>query len=107
MMAYDTIMPNKATLILNSKTILEDGLLIQRKIWQLASPDSIHKHGFKYSLYCGNSGVTIVRYDNESGKGDHKHVGKAEVEIVYLYKSLQQLLTDFVSDIEHLSGEIK
>ena len=96
-------MPNKAILILNSKTILEDGRLIQRKIWQLASPDSSHKHGFKYSLYCGNSGVTIVRYDNESGKGDHKHVGKAEVEIVYLYKSLQQLLIEFVSDIEQLS----
>ena len=51
--------------------------------------------------------VSIVRYDNESGKSDHKYVGKAEVEIVYLYKSLQQLLIDFVSDIEHLSGEIK
>ena len=43
-------MPNKASLILDSKTILEDGRLIQRKIWQLATPDSSHKHGFKYSL---------------------------------------------------------
>jgi hypothetical protein len=100
-------MSNKSTLILDSKTILEDGRLIQRKIWQLARPDASHKHGFKYSLYCGNSGVTIVRYDNESGKGDHKHVGKAEVEIAYTFTSLQQLLIDFVSDIEHLSGEIK
>ena len=100
-------MPNKATLILDSKTILEDGRLIQRKIWQLATSDSSHKHGFKYSLYCGNSGVTIVRYDNETGKGDHKHIGSAETEIAYVYKTLQQLLIDFVSDIEHLSGEIK
>ena len=100
-------MTNKATLILDSKTILADGRLIQRKIWQLANPDSSHKHGFKYSLYCGNSGVTIVRYDNEIGKGDHKHVGRAEVEIVYIYKSIQQLLIDFESDIERLSGEIK
>ena len=93
-------MPNKATLILDSKTILEDGRLIQRKIWQLATPDSSHKHGSKYSLYCGNSGVTIVRYDNETGKGDHKHIGSTE--IAYVYKTLQQLLIDFVSDIEHL-----
>jgi hypothetical protein len=100
-------MPNKATLILDSKTILEDGRLIQRKIWQLAKPDSSHQHGFKYSLYCGNSGVTIVRYDNETGKGDHKHVGRAELEIAYVYTSLQQLLTDFAIDIERLSGEIK
>ena len=35
-MAYDTIMPNKALLILDSKTILEDGRIIQRRIWQLA-----------------------------------------------------------------------
>ena len=100
-------MPNKATLILDSKTILEDGRLIQRKIWQLAKPDSSHQHGFKYSLYCGNSGVTIVRYDNETGKGDHKHVGSAELEVAYVYMSLQQLLADFVLDIERLSGEIK
>ena len=99
-------MPNKATLILDSKTILQDGRLIQRKIWQLAKPDSSHKHGFKYSLYCGNSGITVVRYDNETGKGDHKHVGREELEGFYLFTSLHQLLTDFVSDIETLSGEI-
>jgi hypothetical protein len=86
-------MSNKSTLILDSKTILADGRLIQRKIWQLARPDASHKHGFKYSLYCGNSGVTIVRYDNESGKGDHKHVGKAEVEICESLKRLLSMLT--------------
>jgi hypothetical protein len=50
-MAYDTIMPNKALLILDSKTILEDGRIIQRRIWQLARSDPARPHGFKYSLY--------------------------------------------------------
>ena len=48
-----------------------------------------------------------MRYDNETGKGDHKHVGSAELEVAYVYMSLQQLLADFVLDIERLSGEIK
>ena len=61
----------------------------------------------KYRLYCGKSGKTIVRYDNETGKGDHRHVGPEEVESVYVFVSLVQLLIDFDTDIEKLSGEIK
>jgi hypothetical protein len=56
---------------------------------------------------CGKSGKTIVRYDNETGKGDHRHVGPEEVESVYVFVSLVQLLADFDADIEKLSGEIK
>jgi hypothetical protein len=48
-----------------------------------------------------------VRYDNETGKGDHKHMGRAELEIAYKFTSLAQLLIDFLVDIERRSGEIK
>ena len=63
--------------------------------------------GSKFSLYCGKEGKTIVRYDNETGKGAHRHIGPDEAESAYDFVSLVQLPQDFVQDIEHASGEIK
>lgn len=97
----------KATLILDTKTVLQDGRILQRKIWQLPKVEAERSHGFKYRLYCGQKGQTIVRYDNETGKGDHRHVGLQELETVYVFTSLVQLLKDFAQDVERLSGEIK
>ena len=48
-----------------------------------------------------------MRYDNETGKGDHRHVGTQELETSYVFASLVQLLKDFAEDVERLSGEIK
>ncbi len=97
----------KACLLLDTKTVLSDGRIIQRKIWQLPKSNDDSVHRFKYRLYCGLNGQTIVRYDNEKGKGDHRHVGPAETEFPYLFESLAKLLTDFADDIESLSGVIK
>lgn len=97
----------KARLILDTKTILADGRIIQREIWKLPQTTEGRQHALKYRLYCGKSGKTIVRYDNETGKGDHRHVGSDEVELAYIFVSLVQMLIDFDTDIEKLSGEIK
>ena len=97
----------KAILILDTKTVLQDGRIVQRKIWQLPQQQVDRPHGLKYRLYCGKEGQTIVRYDNESGKGDHRHVGAQELETAYVFTSLVQLLKDFVQDIERFSGELK
>lgn len=97
----------RATLILDTKSVLQDGRILQRKIWQLPHAEAGRPHGFKYRLYCGKNGQTIVRYDNESGKGDHRHVGPQELETAYVFTSLVQLLKDFAQDVEQFSGEIK
>ncbi|MGZ8218260.1 toxin-antitoxin system TumE family protein [Methylomagnum sp.] len=96
----------KAKLLLGTKTVLADGRLIQRLIWQLPAATTERPHGLKYRLYCGRHGTTIVRYDNEQGKGDHKHIGPDEQEVPYRFESLTKLLADFAEDIETLSGEI-
>jgi hypothetical protein len=44
--------------------------------------------------------VCVPRYDNESGKGDHKHVGAREVS--YSFKTLDQLVDDFWADVAQL-----
>lgn len=56
----------------------------------------------KYRLYAGRDGRSLVRYDNERGKGDHKHVGQEQVP--YQFTSVKQLLADFTADIERLEG---
>ncbi len=48
-----------------------------------------------------------MRYDNETGKDDHRHVGPQEMETSYVFISLVQLLNDFAQDVARLSGEIK
>jgi hypothetical protein len=42
-------------------------------------------------------GVSVLRYDNETGKGDHKHVG--EDEQPYIFKDVDELIEDFLEDI--------
>lgn len=63
------------------KTVqLPDGPVIFVVIWELPAPTEVHPHGFRYRLnYCTADGVTLVRYDNHRGKGDHKHLGDNEV----------------------------
>jgi Family of unknown function (DUF6516) len=47
--------------------------------------------------FYGTEGVSRVRYDNERGKGDHRHVG--EKESSYAFSTIEQLLDDFERDI--------
>jgi hypothetical protein len=50
-------------------------VLVEMVIWALPAASDDRRHGLKYRLYCGESGRCIVRYDNEAGKGDHRHYG--------------------------------
>ena len=54
-------------------------------------------HRFKYRLALVSDGVCVLRYDNEAGKGDHKHVG--ERERPYRFVDLPTLQTDFWKDV--------
>ncbi|WP_455812713.1 toxin-antitoxin system TumE family protein [Pseudomonas graminis] len=41
-----------------------------------------------------------MRYDNEAGKGNHKHIGDKEVGISF--ESLEGLLSDFWGDVNNM-----
>lgn len=41
-----------------------------------------------------------MRYDNERGKGDHRHVGKTEEP--YAFTTPEALFRDFVADIARI-----
>jgi hypothetical protein len=48
-------------------------------------------------------GECVLRYDNESGKGDHRHTGGKET--AYVFVSVDQLLDDFLADVAGWKGE--
>lgn len=94
----------KAKLIYRRKTIHLNGNIIEVVIWQLPHKTPDRPHGIKYRCYYGDAtGQCIVRYDNESGKGDHKHLTKLEQP--YHFISVEQLMKDFIEDINRLSLE--
>ena len=86
-----------AGLIARAKEIRDDGAIVEVVIWQLSEPLSPSTHSYKYRLYYGAAGVCRVRYDNERGKGDHRHLGEREEG--YLFITLDQLLVDFERDV--------
>ena len=68
-------------------------------LWQLPEKTAKNPHGLKYRLYYGLAdGTCIVRYDNETGKGDHRH--KRDQEEPFQFKDVETLVTDFLKDIE-------
>lgn len=87
----------KATLIAKSKEIHDDGSSVEVVVWQLSEPVPPCTHPYKYRLYFGSSGVCRVRYDNERGKSDHKHINTDEV--AYSFTTIDQLLDDFEQDM--------
>ena len=78
-------------------------VLVEMVIWALPAASDDRCHGLKYRLYCGEPGRCIVRYDNEAGKGDHRHYG-GDPEQAYPFESVDRLLADFRDDCARLAG---
>ncbi len=78
---------------------LDDDSFVELVVWKLPEPLTGSAHDFKYRLALVSEGACVVRYDNEAGKGDHKHLG--EVESDYTFRGLEQLQRDFWDDVEH------
>jgi Family of unknown function (DUF6516) len=92
---------NPATLLLKSKQVRDDGSIVELVVWQVPQPLEPCVHRYKYRFYYGSNGVCHVRYDNERGKGDHRHLNGEEMPYVFI--SLEQLLNDFQKDVENWS----
>ena len=93
----------KATLEFHDKQALADGAIIEMTIWSLPEPLAPSRHRVKYRLFYGVPGQRLVGYDNERGKGDHRHIeGREET---YVFTSVEQLIEDFLADVRRLRGE--
>ncbi|MBV6306791.1 hypothetical protein KVP10_18035 [Candidimonas humi] len=87
----------KATLLHRSRTIYKRGI-IEAVVWQVPWPVPPSDHPYKYRLVYVIDGQRVVGYDNERGKGDHKHL--RGVESSYEFKGPRQLMVDFMADVE-------
>jgi Family of unknown function (DUF6516) len=56
------------------------------------------EHVYKYALAYVVDEVCVIRYDNEAGKGDHKHI--EDIEISYDFNTPEILLSDFWRDVD-------
>jgi hypothetical protein len=95
-----------AGLIFNSKFIYSDGAIREMILWKLPGRSTAYPQGFKHRLHYGYpDGRTMVRYDNEKSKGDHRHIKTREKP--YVFTSVEALVADFLSDIEKIRGGIQ
>jgi hypothetical protein len=86
----------KATLLIHDRHVMDDFMIVELVVWEVPVLGS--SHGYKYRLYCGRDGERLVSYDNERGKGDHRHVGRREY--AYAFVGLDDLLADFWADVD-------
>ncbi len=89
----------RAKLMLNERLILSENAFVEMVVWLLPSPIYKSQHSFKYRLALVVEGNCVLRYDNEPGKGDHKHIG--EDEVPYAFTTPQALLKDFWNDVDN------
>jgi len=88
----------KAKRIFGEKHVFSDGSIVEMIIWRLPPHTRERPHGIKYRLYYGSADSrSMVRYDNELGKGDHRHY--EDVEKPYEFKNVESLVGDFMRDI--------
>jgi hypothetical protein len=91
-----------AELLFHRKRIYDDGAIVELRIWVVPAPVRGSVHRLKYSLFYGRNGERLVGYDNEAGKGDHRH--RAGREDPYVFRSVDQLVADFLADVAGLRG---
>jgi len=87
---------------MQSQVLSNEGLSVQAGtvqlvVWQVSVPVPPSEHPFKYRLVYIVDGQRVVGYDNERGKGDHKHLG--DVEMPYAFSSVARVLADFWEDV--------
>ena len=68
------------------------------RVWKVPQPVRGSSHDLKYALAYVVSGACVLRYDNEAGKGDHRHLGG--VETAYTFTTPAKLLADFWNDVD-------
>jgi len=91
-----------AHLIEHRKLTLDDDSIIEIRIWRLPGATRERPHGLKYSLFYGRAGERIIGYDNETGKGDHRHYRQKEEE--YEFTTYENLIRDFMRDVKEEIG---
>ena len=93
----------KAVELISTRVAYSECAFAELVLWRLQKPVEGSLHRFKYRLAYVVRGECVLRYDNEVGKGDHRHFG--EKESAYVFTTPQQLAADFQNDIARWNHE--
>jgi hypothetical protein len=93
----------KARLLLGRRVAVSEDAFADLVLWSLPTPAAGSAHSYKYRLAFVVKGECVLRYDNESGKGDHRHLGILEER--YRFVSADRLISDFLRDVRRWMNE--
>jgi len=93
----------KAVELLRTRIAFSETAFAELVLWRVPEPVAGSTHDFKYRLAYVVDGVCVVRYDNEVGKGDHRHFGGKES--TYTFQTPEKLIADFERDIARWNRE--
>lgn len=94
----------KAELIFRERRELVGGAVIQATIWRVPLPVPPSRHELKYSLVYVVDGKRVIGYDDERGKGDHRHYRDREEP--YFFTTPERLISDFLVDVREAGGDV-
>ena len=93
----------KAVLLLEQRDQIAEDAFAELRVWRVPRPVPGSSHDLKYALAYVVAEACVLRYDNETGKGDHRHIGL--VEYPYRFTTMAQLLADFWNDVDQWRPE--
>lgn len=91
----------KAINLLDERIILSEGSFVEVVAWEVSKSLEGSEHKYRYRLTLVINSDCVMRYGNETGKGDHKHIGSTEIE--YNFTDIDRLLADFWNDVGELT----
>lgn len=93
----------KAVELIRSRITYSEFSFMEMVLWRLPKPLEGSLHMYKYRLAYIVRGECVLRYDNEAGKGDHRHYGGDET--AYAFTTPDRVVADFLNDIERWHNE--
>lgn len=88
----------KAEKIHGFRITLPTGELVEVSVHRLPMPIPPCSHDYRYRMVMIRERVRVVGYDNERGKGDHRHLNGVETR--YHFRGLAELFADFKADVK-------
>lgn len=93
----------KAVALVRTRVVYSESTFAELVLWQLPRALAGSGHRYKYRLAYVVNGLCVIRYDNEAGKGDHRHYGGREIS--YRFIDPDRLIADFQRDIARWNHE--
>ena len=89
--------------LLRRRIVYSDSSFAELVLWRIPQPLPGSSHAFTYRLAYVVARECVLRFDNEAGKGDHRHFGEKEGN--YVFSTPEKLIADFQRAIARWNNE--